>query len=111
MFEKSLTEQLEILEDTKKDLKTKYIEASNALEVRIKETKKAIREIRREKERQKNLKIRKELEFDFGTDVLPADVRNEIWRKAWEEGHSNGINEVKNYYHEFAEFAFRVRKV
>jgi hypothetical protein len=34
-----------------------------------------------------------------------AKVAAEIYRRAWDEGHSSGYNEVANHYQEFADFA------
>jgi hypothetical protein len=45
-----------------------------------------------------------DLEKEFGTDVYPKRVRELIFSKAWQEGHSYGHGEVLNCYGDLAEF-------
>ena len=40
---------------------------------------------------------------------LPASVHAEIYRRAWNDGHSEGYYAVESRYEEYAEFAIMVR--
>lgn len=37
--------------------------------------------------------------------TLPGSVKDKVWGKAWEDGHSGGFNEVEGHYRDYAEFA------
>jgi hypothetical protein len=51
---------------------------------------------------------RREAEFradlieEHGTEVLPPEVENALFAKAWEDGHSAGYGEVAGHYDELA---------
>ncbi len=49
---------------------------------------------------------RAELELKFGMSRFPEKARDMIWRKAWEDGHSSGLDQVRFIYDELADIAF-----
>ena len=44
-------------------------------------------------------------ERGYGTEHLPDDVRHSIYNAAYVAGHSDGIDEVTNFYGDFAKVA------
>lgn len=42
---------------------------------------------------------------------LTKSLRDEIYRRAWDDGHSNGYCEVQGYYEDYANFAHFVLEV
>jgi len=44
---------------------------------------------------------------EYASDV-PAAAHAEIYRMAWDDGHSSGYEEVENRYQEYADFARKV---
>ena len=47
------------------------------------------------------------LAFEYASE-LPVSVQEDIWYKAWADGHSAGYNEVERFYINLAEFAEKV---
>jgi hypothetical protein len=43
-------------------------------------------------------------------DGLSAIVVDELFRRAWDDGHSSGYHEVETYYQQYAEFALFIVK-
>jgi len=51
------------------------------------------------------VELKAELEKEHDVEWLSEDTRNLMWSKAWEDGHSYGLQEVRNQYHDLAEIA------
>jgi hypothetical protein len=48
---------------------------------------------------------RRRMEAAHGTEAMVATVRDLIWDKAWEDGHSEGYHRVEDIYEDLADLA------
>ena len=60
---------------------------------------------RRAKKAQERDRLRASLEADCGTAGMPQKVRDLMWRKAWEDGHSEGKQAILMHYDDLADIA------
>lgn len=42
---------------------------------------------------------------------IPAPLHQELFEKAWDDGHSNGYEEVERYYNDYVDFAEHIIKI
>lgn len=45
--------------------------------------------------------LRKECEEEYCPNWVSQAVRDQVWERAWEHGHSSGFHDVKFYYDDF----------
>jgi len=50
-----------------------------------------------------NLEFRAYVEHVYATSSLSRSVRDALWQKAWDDGHSNGLREVELHYEDIVD--------
>lgn len=60
-----------------------------------------------QKMQQEEDEFRKQLEHEYMSEVSEQKVLDAVWNQAWEYGHSGGLEEVKNYYLDLSDLAYK----
>lgn len=63
------------------------------------------KELRLIEERNERAAQRRRMEAEHGIAAMPDNVRDLIWERAWEDGHSEGYHRVEDIYEDLAEIA------